>query len=172
MGPRMNEKPRTIALIVAAGRGERAGGGMPKQYRRVAGKSLIAHAVERFRSHTAIDDVIAVIGDGQRDMLEAAMSGVCAPVSVTGGASRQQSVRAGLEHIRATGSAARVLIHDAARPFLAAAVIDRLLLALEDAPGAIPVLPVVDTLVRGNKAMDEAVPRDQLWRAQIGRAHV
>lgn len=161
---------RTIALIVAAGRGERAGGEIPKQYRQVAGKSLIAHCVDAFRDHEAIDDVILVIGDAQEDAVRASLGDRPSPILVTGGATRQLSARAGLERIAATGGAARVLIHDAARPFLPRAVIDRLLNALESGPGAIPVLPVVDTLVRGDRRAGDVVDRNGLHRVQTPQA--
>ncbi|MBK5265765.1 MAG: 2-C-methyl-D-erythritol 4-phosphate cytidylyltransferase, partial [Alphaproteobacteria bacterium] len=123
----MTEVKRNIALIVAAGRGERSGGGVPKQFRKVAGKSLIAHAIYAFSSHSGIDDIILVIAEGQEDDVKAALGDIPVPQCVHGGTTRQASVRAGLEYIAAEGSADRVLIHDAARPFLPHSVIDRLL---------------------------------------------
>jgi len=130
----------TVALIVAAGTGERSGASGPKQFTVVAGKPMVAHSVAAFRAHTGIDRVIVVIGAGQEAALTAAAGKI---EHVTGGATRRLSVLAGL---KAIGSADRVLVHDAARPFLSAVVIDRLLAALDGAPGAIPALPVVDTL--------------------------
>ena len=130
------------AIIVAAGKGERAGTNRPKQFERVAGKAVVAHAWERLSRHPRIDRVIVVIGDGQEALLAEALSG--APYEyVIGGAERQDSVRRGLEVL---AGADKVLIHDAARPFLPAAVIDRLIDALDAHSGAVPVLPVVDTL--------------------------
>lgn len=158
---------RTIALIVAAGQGTRAGGAVPKQFARLAGRPMIAHSHAALSRHPAIDAVLVVIGAGQQDALAEAVG----PVPfVLGGATRRESVRAGLEAMAADGGAARVLIHDAARPFVPAATIDSLLAALDDHAGAIPALPVADTLVRADDAMGETVPRDGLFRVQTPQA--
>jgi 2-C-methyl-D-erythritol 4-phosphate cytidylyltransferase/2-C-methyl-D-erythritol 2,4-cyclodiphosphate synthase len=159
---------RIAALIVAAGSGQRAGGGIPKQYRAVGGAAVIAHAFDAIVRHA---EVHLVIGADHRGLLDAALAGR-QPASVTfGGATRRASVLAGLEAIAAGGGADIVLIHDAARPFLPAAVVDRLLDALETAPGAVPVLPVVDTLVRvDGGGLGDAVPRENLARAQTPQA--
>ena len=161
---------RNVALIVAAGRGERAGEGQPKQFRRVAGKSLLAHAVDAFARHSGFDQIVLVIGDGQSEAVQTALDPRPLPALVIGGATRQQSVRAGLEHIAANGGADHVFIHDAARPFLPPQLIDRLLCALEDAAGAIPVLPVVDTLARGMGSLGNVVDRSGLIRVQTPQA--
>jgi len=87
-----------------------------------------------------------------------------------GGEARQASVRNGLEAVAAAGGADRVLIHDAARPFLPAAVVERLLGALQEAEGAVPVLPVVDTLARADGALSESIARDGLVRVQTPQA--
>ena len=150
---------RTVALLVAAGSGLRAGGDVPKQYRPVAGRALLAHAVDRL-VHPAIDLVQVVIGAGQEQAYRAAIGSRPLPAPVVGGATRRDSVRNGLD---ALADADRVLIHDAARPFLPGAVIDRLLAALDDHDGAVPVIPVTDTLAR---AGGEPVPRDDLVRVQ------
>lgn len=159
---------RTVALIVAAGSGTRAGGGIPKQYRKVGGVPVIARAFDALAGHPAIDAVYIVIGAGQEGLLADAL-GDRQPASVSpGGATRRESVRAGL---RAINDAKHVLIHDAARPFLPPAVIDRLLTALDEAPGAVPTLPVVDTLVRTDgSAIGETVPREELARVQTPQA--
>jgi len=154
---------RTVALLVAAGSGSRAGGETPKQYRALAGRPLLAHAVDRLR-HPRIDAVQVVIGEGQEEAYRAAVGARALPAPILGGASRQMSVRNGLE---ALAGADRVLIHDAARPFLPAAVIDRLLGALDTHDGAVPALPVVDTLARAD---GEAVARDGLVRVQTPQA--
>lgn len=159
--------PRTVALIVAAGSGTRFGADTPKQFLPLSGKPLVCHSYSAFCAHPAIASVLVAIGAGQQPLLEAAIGPAW---SVTGGASRRESVRAGLEAIAAAGGAEKVLIHDAARPFLPAAVIDRLLAALAEAPGAIPVLPVADTLARGAGELGETVPRDGLWRVQTPQA--
>jgi 2-C-methyl-D-erythritol 4-phosphate cytidylyltransferase/2-C-methyl-D-erythritol 2,4-cyclodiphosphate synthase len=111
-----------------------------------------------------------VIGPGQEDLYRQALGDGPLPPSVTGGATRQQSVRNGLEAIAADGGADVVLIHDAARPFLPQAVVERLLAALEEADGAVPVLPVVDSLARGDGALGETVQRAGLVRVQTPQA--
>jgi 2-C-methyl-D-erythritol 4-phosphate cytidylyltransferase/2-C-methyl-D-erythritol 2,4-cyclodiphosphate synthase len=160
------DQGRTVALLVAAGQGLRAGGGVPKQFAPLGGRAMLAHAHAALTAHPAIDSVLVVIGEGQQAMLADALGDV---PHVTGGATRRESVRNGLEAIAGTG-AARVLIHDAARPFLPAAVVDRLLAALDTAPGAIPVLAVADTLARGGETLGDPVPRDGLVRVQTPQA--
>jgi len=152
----MTDRPRTVALIVAAGSGSRAGGAVPKQYARVAGKALIAHAYAAFRQHPGIDEVVIVVA---ADAEAQAIAAIGEPVrTVVGGATRRESVARGLAAI----DAERVLVHDAARPFVPMNVIDRVLAALDTEDGAIPVLAVADTLVRG----DVVVPREGLSRVQ------
>ncbi|WP_336971474.1 bifunctional 2-C-methyl-D-erythritol 4-phosphate cytidylyltransferase/2-C-methyl-D-erythritol 2,4-cyclodiphosphate synthase [Sphingobium aromaticiconvertens] len=158
---------RTIALLVAAGTGSRAGGETPKQFRTIGSQTIIGHAVDAFIGHSAIDGIIIVIGAGQEEAARIALGNRPVTAFVEGGETRQASVRAGLEAIATSGGATRVLIHDCARPFLPAAVINRLLAALAEAPGAIPVLPVVDTLIRGT---GEVVARDGLNRVQTPQA--
>ena len=165
----MTFPPKTVALIVAAGQGSRAGGDVPKQYRTIAGKAVLAHAQEAIAGHGAIDAVFVVVADGQQHVARILLGD---EVQVVAGAdSRRGSVRAGLEAIDAAGGADIVLIHDAARPFLPAAVVDRLLEALADSEGAIPTLPVADTLVREDGGtMAETVERAQLHRVQTPQA--
>jgi 2-C-methyl-D-erythritol 4-phosphate cytidylyltransferase/2-C-methyl-D-erythritol 2,4-cyclodiphosphate synthase len=152
---------KTVALIVAAGKGERTGSALPKQFAPIAGCAMVAWSHAALSAHSAIDEVLVVIGPDQAPLLAASVRGA---THVVGGATRRESVRLGLAAI---GAADRVLIHDAARPFLSAAVIDRLLDALERNDGAVPVLPVADTLV----AFDGAtVPRDGLLRVQTPQA--
>ncbi len=154
---------RVVALIVAAGSGNRAGGDVPKQYRRLAGKALLAHAIDAL-VHPRIDVVQIVIGSGEEALYREAIGARALAAPVTGGATRRESVANGLA---ALGDAEAVLIHDAARPFLPGAVIDRLLEALESRDGAVPVLPVVDTLTT---RAGEAVDRDALVRVQTPQA--
>jgi 2-C-methyl-D-erythritol 4-phosphate cytidylyltransferase/2-C-methyl-D-erythritol 2,4-cyclodiphosphate synthase len=154
----------TIALIVAAGTGVRSGSSLPKQFAPIAGRAMIAHAHAALANHPSVDRVLVVIGAGQEASLRAAVGEV---EFVIGGATRRESVAAGLAAI---GDAGRVLIHDAARPFLPGAVIDRLLAALDNAPGAVPVLPVADTLALGGAALGDVVPRDRLVRVQTPQA--
>ncbi|PTD15828.1 bifunctional 2-C-methyl-D-erythritol 4-phosphate cytidylyltransferase/2-C-methyl-D-erythritol 2,4-cyclodiphosphate synthase [Sphingomonas fennica] len=163
-----------VALIVAAGKGERAGGGLPKQYRPIGGKPMLAHAIQAFSRHPAIDRIQLVIGAGQETLCAEAMAASGAPPalflpSVTGGATRRESVMRGLEAI---GKARLVMIHDAARPFLPAAVIDRLVASLGGAEGAVPAIPVADTLARGGPELGEVVPRDGLVRVQTPQSFV
>lgn len=160
---------QTVAVIVAAGRGKRAGGGVPKQFRKVAGRSLVAHALATFGAHPAIDRVLFVIGEGQETDFAAALAPRAAPF-VIGGAERRDSVANVLAAIESDGGARRVLIHDAARPFCPTRVIDELLAALDDHDGAIPALPVVDTLAMGDARLGETVPRAGLVRVQTPQA--
>ncbi|HEX4693748.1 bifunctional 2-C-methyl-D-erythritol 4-phosphate cytidylyltransferase/2-C-methyl-D-erythritol 2,4-cyclodiphosphate synthase [Sphingomonas sp.] len=150
----------TVALIVAAGQGARAGGDVPKQFQLLAGQPLVEHARRAFAAHPAIARVVTVVAAGQ----EALVAGE----TVVGGATRRESVRNGLEGI---GAADRVLIHDAARPLIPAGIVDRLLIALDGAKGAVPALPVADTLARGGGAMLlDTVDRSALVRVQTPQA--
>ncbi|MGA9582907.1 MAG: bifunctional 2-C-methyl-D-erythritol 4-phosphate cytidylyltransferase/2-C-methyl-D-erythritol 2,4-cyclodiphosphate synthase [Allosphingosinicella sp.] len=160
---------RTVALLVAAGSGTRAGGGLPKQYRRLAGKPLLVHALEGLE-RAGISEVRVVIGEGQEALYRDALGGRLLPSPVAGGRERQDSVRNGLEAIAAEGGADYVFIHDAARPFLPAAVVVRLRGGLADAEGAVPVLPVVDTLARAEAGLGEPVSREGLVRVQTPQA--
>jgi 2-C-methyl-D-erythritol 4-phosphate cytidylyltransferase/2-C-methyl-D-erythritol 2,4-cyclodiphosphate synthase len=159
----------TIALLVAAGSGSRAGSGLPKQYRRIGGKAVLRHAIEHLR-RAGIEEVRVVIGAGQEALFAEATEGLALPSPLIGGAERQDSVRSGLEAVAAQGGAARVLIHDAARPFVPAGVVRRLIEALETSEGAVPVLGVVDTLARSEAALGDVVPRDGLVRVQTPQA--
>ena len=167
----MNAGGKTVALLVAAGSGSRAGGenGLPKQFRDLGGRPLIAHAVERLR-HPRIDTIQVVIGAGQQQAYESAIGALPLPAPVIGGETRQRSVRNGLSALAAAGGVGRVLIHDAARPFLPSAVVYRLLEALDKNEGAVPVLPVVDTLARGETLLGDTVAREKLVRVQTPQA--
>ncbi|WP_242115474.1 bifunctional 2-C-methyl-D-erythritol 4-phosphate cytidylyltransferase/2-C-methyl-D-erythritol 2,4-cyclodiphosphate synthase [Sphingomonas lacusdianchii] len=154
----------TVALIVAAGSGTRSGSATPKQFAHIVGRPMVAHAYAALSGHPGIDRVVVVIGVGQADALRSAIGDV---EYVIGGATRRDSVAAGLAAI---GNVARVLIHDAARPFVPADTIDRLLAALDHAPGAVPVLPVADTLAQGGAALGDVVPRASLVRVQTPQA--
>jgi 2-C-methyl-D-erythritol 4-phosphate cytidylyltransferase/2-C-methyl-D-erythritol 2,4-cyclodiphosphate synthase len=165
----MSERGRTVALLVAAGSGTRAGGAVPKQYLPVAGKALLAHALDRLR-HPAIDEVRVVIGPGQEQLYRQAISDRVLPAPIIGGATRRESVRNGLEELARSGGADTVLIHDAARPFLPEEVVFRLLAALEAHGGAAPGIPVSDTLVRFDGRIGETIDRDNLHRVQTPQA--
>jgi 2-C-methyl-D-erythritol 4-phosphate cytidylyltransferase/2-C-methyl-D-erythritol 2,4-cyclodiphosphate synthase len=159
---------QNVALIVAAGKGERVGGAKPKQFQMMAGKALIAHSYAALSDHPAIDKVIAVIGFDQEADLKAALGDV---PFVVGGDTRRQSVRNGLEAL-AGDPPWRVLIHDAARPVVPAAVIDRLLAELDAYEGAVPALQVADTLIRWEGAIGDSVDRHELYRIQTPQAFV
>ena len=156
----------TTALIVAAGRGERLGGSIPKQFRLLGGKPVLRWAVECLMRHPAIQSTRVVIGKGQQDDAAAALKGLDVGDFIEGGAERADSVRAGLDAIG--GDA--VLVHDAARPFCPSAVVDRLLASLEFFEGAAPVLPVGDTLSRIGETLGEPVDRSALVRVQTPQA--
>ncbi|MCB9928339.1 MAG: bifunctional 2-C-methyl-D-erythritol 4-phosphate cytidylyltransferase/2-C-methyl-D-erythritol 2,4-cyclodiphosphate synthase [Alphaproteobacteria bacterium] len=161
--------PQTAALIVAAGRGSRFAGAAPKQYACLGGQPLLRRAAAALLAHPAIGTVACVIHPDDGAAYARATAGLPLLPAVAGGPTRQASVRNGLESLaNLPEPPARVLIHDAARPLLMPAVVDRVLAALADAPGAIPALAVVDTLKRadGAGAIAETVPRAGLWRAQ------
>ena len=155
-----------VALVVAAGRGRRVGGDLPKQYRPLDGAPVLRRTLGAFLSHPAVDRVRAVIHPDDGALFETASRGLDVMDPVPGGATRQDSVRLGLESLESLRPG-RVLIHDAARPFVDAETISRVLEALDTHPGAIPALPVSDTLKRGeNGLIGGTVDRDDLWRAQ------
>jgi 2-C-methyl-D-erythritol 4-phosphate cytidylyltransferase / 2-C-methyl-D-erythritol 2,4-cyclodiphosphate synthase len=155
-----------IALVVAAAPGTRLGGERPKQYRILAGQALLRHSVERMAAHPRIDGVRVVFHPADRDLYDAAVAGLDLLQPVPGGAARQDSARLGLESLEALAPS-RVLIHDAARPFIGHVVIDRVLDALGEAPGAVPALPIADTVKRGeNGFITDTLDRAGLWRVQ------
>ncbi len=163
---------QTIALIVAAGRGLRAGGGMPKQYRDVAGAPVLRHTVRAFLDHPAIDGVCVVIHEDDRALYDAAVAGLDILPPAHGGATRQQSVALGLESLVPLAPRA-VLIQDGARPLTDADTISRVLETLGPHAGAIAAQPASDTIKRAASDTDgplaliaETVPRETLWRAQ------
>jgi 2-C-methyl-D-erythritol 4-phosphate cytidylyltransferase/2-C-methyl-D-erythritol 2,4-cyclodiphosphate synthase len=156
----------TTALIVAAGKGERAGGDVPKQFRLLGGKPILRWAVEALIRHPAVQAVRVVIAAGQRESAQAALKGLNVGELIDGGPERADSVRAGLAAI--DGDA--VLVHDAARPFCPSAVIDRLLASLEFHEGAAPVLPVGDTLARAANIVEEPIDRSGIVRVQTPQA--
>jgi len=154
------------AIIVAAGSGSRAGG--DKQWRAVGGKPLIRWSAESLLSAGA-NPLVLVLAEGAEERAQQALDGLTGWVSVTGGATRADSVQAGLAVL---DDDRPVLIHDAARPFLKAHTIHALLDALADAEGALPALPVADSLRRGDaaKVMGAVVDRENLYRAQTPQA--
>ncbi len=153
-------------LIVSAGRGERFGGGLPKQYRLLAGQPVLRRTIQAL-SGIANGLIHVVVNPDHLENYNTATAGLELPEPVLGGATRQESVRYGLESLTAM-SPDFVLIHDAARPLISHALIARILSALEGgASAAIPMVAVADTLRR--QAADGSwslVPRDGVWRAQ------
>ncbi|HYH39540.1 MAG TPA: bifunctional 2-C-methyl-D-erythritol 4-phosphate cytidylyltransferase/2-C-methyl-D-erythritol 2,4-cyclodiphosphate synthase [Azospirillum sp.] len=153
-----------IALIVAGGSGQRFGAERPKQYHDLAGRPVLRRTVEAFLRHPAVSGVQVVIQPAHRDLYDAAVAGLDLPEPVAGGATRQDSVRNGLE---ALPSPDLVLIHDAARPLIDADSIQAVVDALAEAPGALAAVPVADTLKRGDGGnVAGTVDRTALWRAQ------
>ncbi|HEX8512162.1 MAG TPA: bifunctional 2-C-methyl-D-erythritol 4-phosphate cytidylyltransferase/2-C-methyl-D-erythritol 2,4-cyclodiphosphate synthase [Allosphingosinicella sp.] len=166
----MGEAGKTVALIVAAGAGARVGGEVPKQYRRIAGKSVLRRSIEPFLHHPQINAIRVVIGEGQKALALDALDGLDVGEFVTGGPERGISVFRGLEAV--PPGTERVLIHDAARPFCPPAVIARLLEALERYEGAVPVLRTPDTLAKARRdgTLGEAVDRNAVVRIQTPQA--
>lgn len=164
------------ALIVAAGRGARAraAGDTPKQYAELAGRSVLAHAIAPLASHPAIAAIKVVIHPDDAARYSGAVGDLAGSLlePVAGGATRQASVLAGLESLAQGQPPEAVLIHDAARPFLSRAEVDRLLAALTVHEGAILAVPVADTLKRasGDGTIAATVDRTGLWRAQTPQA--
>ncbi len=162
-------RPAVAAVIVAAGAGLRADQPLPKQFALWRGKPVVRHSAETLAA-AGVATIVVAVPAGGADFAEQALAGVPGIRIVVGGATRQQSVRLALEALAATNPA-QVLIHDAARPVLPLAVIERLLAALELTPGAIPVLPVVDSLAHADGAlMGAPAQRDVLRRVQTPQA--
>ncbi|HUG46471.1 MAG TPA: bifunctional 2-C-methyl-D-erythritol 4-phosphate cytidylyltransferase/2-C-methyl-D-erythritol 2,4-cyclodiphosphate synthase [Sphingomicrobium sp.] len=154
------------ALIVAAGKGERLGGGLPKQYRMLGGKPVVRRAVEALVRHPSVQSVRVVVGKGQQALAAEALGGLDVGPLIIGGAERADSVRAGLAEL--SGDA--VLVHDAARPFCPRQLVDRLLAPLEFFDGAAPVLAVGDTLARASDRLGEPIDRSGVVRVQTPQA--
>lgn len=157
---------KTVALVVAAGRGRRFGGDLPKQYQSLNGRPILRHSLARLAADPGIAAVRAVIHPDDRELYDAAARGLALLEPVHGGDTRQDSVRLGLESL-ASLSPDKVLIHDGARPFLDEALVARVVAALDDHGGAIPAIAVADTLKKGRDGLVETtVDRNGLWRAQ------
>ncbi len=139
---------------------------MPKQFALLAGVPVIARAVDAFGDMPTV----VVVAEGQQDALAIALRGRVVANVVVGGPTRQDSVRNGLAAIIADGGASRVLVHDAARPLLPRRVLEALVAALEIHDGAVPVLPVADSLARGDNLMGASVDRAGLLRVQTPQA--
>ena len=153
-------------LVVAAGRGERAGGAIAKQYAPLLGKPILRWTLEAFLRHPRVATIQVAIGPEQEEPYRAAIAGLPILPSIFGGATRQESVRRGLEAL-VSALPDIVLIHDAARPLVSHRLIDDVLAALDGAADcAVPLLAVADTLKRNDAGKWTTVPRDGLHRAQ------
>ena len=160
------------AIVVAAGRGERAGASIPKQYRLVAGEPMIRASLRAFLAHPQIDFVQSVINPNDQDSYRQAISGlpnVLPPAA--GGATRQASVRAGLEAL-VSRTPALVLIHDAARPFVSATLIDRAIAAGRTNGAAVPGIALADTVksIDTNAVVTATLERSRLRLVQTPQA--
>lgn len=150
------------ALVVAAGRGTRAGGDLPKQWQRVAGRSVLAHTIAAFQAYPAVSIIALVLHPD--DMEKAAGFRDAGILIAPGGADRAASVRAGLALLPQSG---KVLIHDAARCCVSPQVIRDVIAALQDHPAAAPGLPVTDALWQGNAGRVTGMQdREGLFAAQ------
>lgn len=157
---------RTAAILVAAGSGSRLGAETPKQFLPLLGRPVIRHAAEALALH--VGPLLQPVGDAAA--VAAALDGMAHLPTVAGGVARQDSVRAGLEAL-VPHAPDLVLVHDAARPLIPPGTIPALIEALHSAPGAIPAVPVADTLKRAEGGRIVAtVPRDGLFRAQTPQA--
>jgi 2-C-methyl-D-erythritol 4-phosphate cytidylyltransferase/2-C-methyl-D-erythritol 2,4-cyclodiphosphate synthase len=160
----------SVALLMAAGSGSRFGADRPKQYLSLAGRPVLRHAAEALLRDGGVDAILPVCAADSLALVAAILEGLPTLPPVVGGATRQASVRAGLEAL-AGDPPERVLVHDGARPVVPLGTVPALLAALERHPGAIPAQPVTDTLKRGEAGLIQTtVPRAGLFRAQTPQA--
>ena len=163
---------KCAVLVVAAGRGRRFGGEVPKQYLDLNGRMVLRHSLATFASHPRINWVRTVIHPDDRELYDIAAQGLGLLDPVHGGALRQDSVRQGLESLQDLAPDV-VLIHDGARPLIDAGTISRVITALDSHSGVIPALPVADTLKRGlDGIVSDTVNRAGLWRAQTPQGFI
>jgi len=164
----------TWAVVVAAGQGDRLGGDRPKAFARLGGRVLLAESLERLESSDWIDAIVVVAPEGWEEpsiLLAEELGAGKVSACVAGGATRADSVRAGLGEV--PEDALVVLVHDAARPFLPEEVVERVLAPLgEGWDGAAPALPVADTLKRAGQdgTVEETVDRTGLYAVQTPQA--
>ncbi len=154
------------AVIVAGGSGLRAGGEKPKQYQLIGGKPVIWWTCRAFLDHPAIDHVQAVIGEGHEKMFAESTAGLKMPIPVIGGSTRQESCRIGIEAVERHGPR-KVLIHDAARPFVSESLIADVITWLDRFPAVVPGMPVAETLkFAPGGLVNRTVDRSGIWAAQ------
>jgi len=166
----MMEQAKAAVVIVAAGRGERAGKvDGPKQYRSIGGRPVVARTLEAFLRHPRIGRIVVAIHPDDNELFSAAAQGLDADriVTIHGGATRQESTRLALQALR-EDAPTMVLIHDGVRPFVDPELIDRTIDAIEERQGALPSMQVAETLKRidGEGNVGETVPRAGLFAAQ------
>ena len=162
---------RRWAVIPAAGRGERMGGGEPKQYRTLLGRSVLEHALQPFLAHAGIQGIVVVLAAGDRVWPTLACARDARIRTAEGGAERMVSVAHGLSVLeRDAAPEDWVLVHDAARPCLRAGDLDRLVAELDDDDvGGLLAIPIGDTLKRSDESnlrVAETLTRGGLWAAQ------
>lgn len=158
---------KTVALILAGGRGIRAGGDMPKQYRKIGGKPLLHYTLAAFADHPEINAVRAVIHPDDETRYAEAAEGLALEPPVFGGATRQESGFNGLKSLSVLAPE-KVLIHDGARPFVSPETISRVIETLDNAVAVLAALQVTDTIKKqdADGTVAGTVSRDGLWRAQ------
>jgi 2-C-methyl-D-erythritol 4-phosphate cytidylyltransferase len=157
----------TLAILVAAGRGERMGADRPKAFLDLAGRPLLVRSAEAFEGSASVDGIVAVVPAGCEELARALLGGLRKLSAVVpGGARRQDSVLAGLR-AAPPAFAGVVLVHDAARPFVSSELIDSVARAAREHGAALPLAPVIDTVKRvsGNEVL-ETLDRDELRAAQ------
>lgn len=158
----MHDKPTVAAIVVAAGRGLRAGGDVPKQWQTISGKAVIEHTLDLFTRHPRVGEIIVVVAEQDHDWVASLRLDAKAVIAI-GGADRAASVLSGLKKTQAD----LVLIHDAARCCCPSSVITRVIDALDENKGAAPALPVTDALWTGADAFVTGVQdRSGLYAAQ------
>jgi 2-C-methyl-D-erythritol 4-phosphate cytidylyltransferase / 2-C-methyl-D-erythritol 2,4-cyclodiphosphate synthase len=156
----------TAALILAAGSGSRAGGDVPKQYQPLGGKAVLRHTLATFSAHPMVAEVRAVISPADESLYQEAARGLRLGSPVAGGETRQESGRRGLEALSEV-KPRLVLIHDAARPFTSPALISSVIQALDKHEGAVPAMPMAETLKRASRGVVvETIDRAGIWAAQ------
>ena len=162
----------TWAIVVAGGDGARLGAGRPKAFVGLGGRPLLAHSIDLFEDHPAIDRIVLVVPaewEEPATLLADELAAGKVAAAVRGGATRALSVAAGLAEV--AGDAEAILVHDAARPFASAGLVDRVLSALHTHDGAIPALPVTDTVKRVHEGLvAETLEREQLRAVQTPQA--
>jgi 2-C-methyl-D-erythritol 4-phosphate cytidylyltransferase/2-C-methyl-D-erythritol 2,4-cyclodiphosphate synthase len=167
----MKKMAEVAAVVVAAGQGLRAGGDRPKQFRTIGGEALLRRTLSRLSASADIGAIQPVIRMEDRALFEAATAGISLLPPVAGGATRQASVRAGLEALEPRAPDI-VLVHDAARPFVSEALIARAIMAIEKTGAAIPAMAVTDTIkvVDSHNIVGETLDRSQLRAIQTPQA--